>query len=352
MPRLRRACARGMAARRLVSGLLVAASSLEARVSPADGAFSPVIGVLAEPLGEDTPGSYLEAWYVKWVEAQGARVVPLRYDAPAAEVEALLARVNGLLFPGGGVAISEEAPYGSFSSNIFTRALQERMPVWGTCLGFEQLMLYSSGEPAPGPLTSGWASEKIMLPLNLTQQGKVSPLLADWPEDLKRATARENVTWHFHEAGVSTSDFEKSETLSKFWHVLATNVDLRGQEFVSVVEGKDGLPFFGTQFHPEKNANEFEESSEASLPGGDSVHSAAAVEMAARMAQHFVGRARGFLKFGFTREEFWKWSIANWPMQLAGQLKQFAALPPHMQVYYFPPVTVADKVPSESKLLV
>lgn len=39
--------------------------------------------------------------YVKWIEAAGARVVPLYYDAPETEIDAVLQQVNGVIFPGG-----------------------------------------------------------------------------------------------------------------------------------------------------------------------------------------------------------------------------------------------------------
>lgn len=311
--------------------------------------FGPVIGVLTEPLDSDYPGSYLEDWYVRWVESQGARVVPLRYDAPEQEIDALLKRVNGLVFPGGGAAIEPSSKYGSFGLKVFNAAVQDRIPTWGTCLGFEMLMLYSSGLAGEGPLTGGWDAEKLELPLLLTDAGKASALVADWPDELLRAVASNNVTWHFHQSSVAIADFEKNEVLTNFWSLVATNKDRRGMEFVSVAEGKN-LPFFVSQFHPEKNANEFEQPDEGGVPGHDSVHSESAVDMANLFARHFVGRARSFRDFGFTQEEFWNASIRAWPVHNAGQVKGLEDLPTHMQVYYFPPFKATES--SEAEVLV
>ena len=44
--------------------------------------------------------------------------------------------------------------------------------------------------------------------------------------------------------------------MDKFWKVLSINNDEEGLEFISTMEAID-YPFFGTQFHPEKNAFEW-----------------------------------------------------------------------------------------------
>jgi len=304
--------------------------------------FAPVIGVLSQPLNWDTDGSYIEAWYVNWLEAHGARVVPMRYDAPRDETNALMQRVNGVLFPGGGAGINQvSSAYGRFGSSIFHAAWLARMPFWGTCLGFEQAMLYSSGLPWPGPLTKGWDAEELFLPLNLTVDGASTDLntslLADWPADLKHSISERPWTFHMHQRGVSPKAFAESPKLSEAWHVLATSRDRRGQEFISLVQAQEGLPFFASQFHPEKNAHEFEEPENASIDGSLPVHSAGAIEAMGRFGASFVDRARSFRRFGFTKDEFWKWSITKWPMTLAESTKGAEWLPKHMQLFYFPP---------------
>ena len=52
--------------------------------------------------------------------------------------------------------------------------------------------------------------------------------------------------------------------------MLSTNYDLKGREFISMVEGRGGLPMWATQFHPEKNI--FEWSTKDNIPhSGDAV---------------------------------------------------------------------------------
>mmetsp|Transcript_73087 Transcript_73087/g.152578 ORF Transcript_73087/g.152578 Transcript_73087/m.152578 type:complete len:339 (+) Transcript_73087:210-1226(+) len=321
--------------RRCLSALLLAAVCHTSQGLAATPSFSPVIGILAEPIDWEN-GGYLEAWYVKWIEAQGARVAPLRFDAPREKLEWVLSRLNGVLLPGGGTAIKVHSTYGSFSSYIFDYAVKNGMPIWGTCLGFEQLMLYSSGEMWPGPLSSGWKSEQLTLPLTLTEEGKTSSLVSDWPASLLQETSQQNVTWHFHQQGVSIKDFNSRPALGKFWRVISTNVDLRGEEFVSFAEARDGAPIFASQFHPEKNLFEFEE---GPLDGSNGVHSSAGVDMANRLAQHFVERARHFRAFDFLPKECWSATISAWTPTM-----RFPGLPAHMPVYFFPPYSNTSEV--------
>ncbi|PNX98034.1 gamma-glutamyl hydrolase-like protein, partial [Trifolium pratense] len=70
--------------------------------------YQPVIGILSHP-GDGASGrhsnatgaSFIHASYVKFVEAAGARVVPLIYNEPSEMLLKKLELVNGVLFTGG-----------------------------------------------------------------------------------------------------------------------------------------------------------------------------------------------------------------------------------------------------------
>lgn len=58
----------------------------------------PVIGILAQPKWSmDKERTYIAASYVKWVEAAGARVVPIPYNVSHKAAEELLSQINGKL---------------------------------------------------------------------------------------------------------------------------------------------------------------------------------------------------------------------------------------------------------------
>ena len=64
----------------------------------------PIIGVLAQRFVKPFPiknvTSFISASYVKFLEAAGARVVPVGVDLSENEVEKLFSYINGVLLPG------------------------------------------------------------------------------------------------------------------------------------------------------------------------------------------------------------------------------------------------------------
>ena len=75
-----------------------------------------------------------------------------------------------------------------------------------------------------------------------------------------------------------------------FFDMLAWNLDRNGLPFASVMEAKD-VPFFATQFHPEKNAFEWDQSWE-SFNQSYAAHSTAAIEATEYLARFFVQQTR------------------------------------------------------------
>jgi len=117
---------------------IVSTAPLFSNFQPVISNFQPVIGVVTEPTsthGNST--SYIAASYVKWIESAGGRVVPLRYDAPVEETEALMKGLNGLLYPGGGASLDEGSAFYQGARSMWEFALKsneagEHYPVWGT----------------------------------------------------------------------------------------------------------------------------------------------------------------------------------------------------------------------------
>ncbi len=113
----------------------------------------PIVGVMAQPSKDVPEGktSYVAASYVKFVEGSGARVVPVRFDAPLTELEELIGGLNGLIFPGGSASLASDSAYYKALSFMFYKGLQlniagTHFPMWGTCLGFEFLHIVAANE--------------------------------------------------------------------------------------------------------------------------------------------------------------------------------------------------------------
>lgn len=213
----------------------------------------PIIGVLTHPA--DSGFHYLAASYVKWVESAGGRVVPISYNATDSEVQQIVSSVNGLLFPGGGADLHDTG------RALFKYAIEENtvkgnyFPFWATCLGFEWTMQYFSGNDN---ILGGFDAENISLPLLFTPAVSESRLFASASDSLMNifADSTFSVTMNNHQSGVSPAAFNASAQLVGNFSVLSTNVDRKGKVFVSTVEHKT-LPFYASQWHPEKNGFEF-----------------------------------------------------------------------------------------------
>jgi len=282
--------------------------------------YAPVIGITAQPTsGNDQPlleplgNSFIPASYVKWIEAAGGRVVPLVFDMPSNQLNAIMGQLNGLLFPGGAAPInSKSSKYANFSRELYDLAVKREIPLWGTCLGFEQLMVYSSslsaGTGTKGVLSS-FDAEDLFLPLKLTEEAMSSKLLGGASGRVLHALTDTNMTVNLHSSGITPAALEADPNLKKTWRVLATNVDRQGKEFVSLAEGSN-YPIFASQFHPEKNAYEFNQAWD--MPSvGVFVHSATAIEAVQWIVKVFVERARLNTQKFVSEEAFRNISIYN-----------------------------------------
>lgn len=192
-------------------------------------------------------------------EMAGGRVVLVDYDASDAEVDTVFQQTNGVLMIGGGAAVPRSAR--RFYHNMAAvYASGDSYPIWGTCDGFEWLLQIIAADD--GVLKDGFDSENMSLPLNFTSAAKQSRLLADAKGmpiqgtqgklTIFDALATQPLTLNNHHLGVTPADFASNKLLPSAVTVLATNMDKKGREFLSLFEGRGGLPVWATQFHPRR----------------------------------------------------------------------------------------------------
>ncbi|XP_037613077.1 gamma-glutamyl hydrolase-like isoform X2 [Sebastes umbrosus] len=312
----------------------------------------PIIGVLSQdirnPKGNQI--SYIAASYVKTLESAGARVVPVMINQTPEEYKTLFNSINGtftlttlhnsavfmtdtpaetavnlnyngsrILYPGGSASITSSG-YQRAAKVFYDLAIEankrgDYFPVFGTCLGYEQLTVLTSGTD----LLSRTDTNGVPLPLNFTNEAKDSRMFKDVPAELMEELASEPLTANVHEWSLLMSTQNTNEKLKNFYKVLSTNMD--GEtEFVSTVEAYE-YPIYGTQWHPEKNAFEWKQSY---VP-----HSPSAVRTSYYMAEFFVNEARkNFHRFESDKEET-KALIYNYNPVYVGPESVFE------QIYYF-----------------
>lgn len=247
----------------------------------------PIIGVLAqETFGTFAKfgSSYIAASYVKYLESAGARVVPISTNLSEAEYRKLFYSLNGVLFPGGAVNL-ETSQYSKIASLFYDLAIQvndngTHFPIWGTCLGFEELTVITSKKK----LLIATNTRNLSLPLKFTKDAAGSRMFKNFPENLMHALAVEPLTANFHFWSLSVKNFTSNPELKNFYKVLTTNTDNQGVEFISTMEAHR-YPVYGIQWHPEKNPYEWD--LKKNIP-----HSSNAVKVAWYMADFFVNEAR------------------------------------------------------------
>ncbi|KAJ8010674.1 hypothetical protein DPEC_G00077580 [Dallia pectoralis] len=281
----------------------------------------PIIGVLAQEVS--TPKtqnvSYIAASYVKFLEAAGARVVPVMINQTLEEYKKIFNSINGILYPGGGVSIITSG-YANAARIFYKLAIEASLrgdyfPVWGTCLGFQELTYLTTGKW----LLSRTNTQGVALPLVFANGSRESKLFKDFPADVLNSLASEPITENSHKWSLTLKSYNRNADLMKFYKVLTTNSDGK-TEFVSTMEAYD-FPIYGTQWHPEKNAYEWRR---PYIP-----HSPFAVKTTFYMADFFVKEARkNFHKFE-DEEAARRSLIYNYNSVYAGRKSAFE------QLYYF-----------------
>ncbi|KAK1332046.1 hypothetical protein QTO34_007727 [Cnephaeus nilssonii] len=266
--------------------LLCAAVTLRLSAAPAS-TQKPIIGILMQTCNtkemKNLGKYYIAASYVKYLESAGARVVPVRLDLTDEEYVKLFRSINGVLFPGGGVNLKTSG-YARTAKIFYSLATQsfddgDYFPVWGTCLGFEELSYLVSGELLLTPTIT----EGITMPLNFSEGILQSRMFRNFPADLLLSLELEPLTSNFHKWSLSKMNFTKNEKLKAFFNVLTTNTDGK-IEFISTMEGYK-YPVYAVQWHPEKSPYEW------GLFSGIS-HAPNAVKAAFYLAEFFVSEAR------------------------------------------------------------
>lgn len=216
----------------------------------------PIIGIMSQHLysrtfNPDRTNTYIAASYVKFVEASGGRAVPIFVNQTKEYYKKLFDSVNGVLFPGGEADL-ESSGYLDAAKIIFNLAVEANkngthFPLWGTCLGFEALSRLAIDKL----VLRVCQGHDLALPLNFTSDFRRSRMFDELPRALEKALRTEPITYNSHGKCLTPENFT-AFGLDRFFRPTSTNVGPDGVTFISSMEALS-YPFYGVQFHPEKN---------------------------------------------------------------------------------------------------
>jgi len=260
--------------------------------APADPALydRPVIGIVTHPgdgaagrIDNGTSTSYIGASYVKFVEAGGARVIPLIYNEPEERILEKLSLVNGVLFTGGS---EKSGLYFETIKKVFQYVLDKNdagipFPLFAQCLGFELIsMIVSKDNNILESFHASNQASTLQFPNYSSLEGSV---FERFQPDLIKKLSTSCLVMQNHKWGISPKRYRENGALSSFFKILTTSPDENGEVYVSTVEALK-YPITCTQWHPEKAIFDW---GKPMIP-----HSEDAVQVTQNFANYFISQVR------------------------------------------------------------
>lgn len=204
-----------------------------------DGA--PNIGIMTQP----AKGNYhkfgfkslIPASYAEWIEQLGANVIPIPYTLDKDQIKALMYQLNGVLLPGGGTQVFGPSLYEFYRERVYyildvAKELNEEgihFPVWGTCMGYEQIVNWASGFTIwPTVVANYHVPRRVHWNKDLLKNSKFRKYLSD--KDLS-ALENQQISFFNHKFSISKENFEKNEHLKKSLLPIGETYSKEGIDF-------------------------------------------------------------------------------------------------------------------------
>tara|TARA_Y100000996_G_scaffold52386_1_gene35850 strand:+ start:2338 stop:3399 length:1062 start_codon:yes stop_codon:yes gene_type:complete len=221
-----------------------------------------IIGIITVPL---TPNkkyfkvcgdSYIASSHIKWMKKHNVETLIIPYNTD--NLKYYFDRIHALYLPSGGAFAGTQLEYYRACKKLIQMALKANelgyyFPVWGCCMGFQQMLIIADGKDDLNRLLTKFDSyDNYMTNIELTRDGQHSKIINGLDLNTLKNITKKKSTLNNHMLGITPERFEKKYLLSQFYKIVGTSKDRNGKEFVAIIESHH-YPFYGVQWHPERN---------------------------------------------------------------------------------------------------
>tara|TARA_B110000008_G_scaffold268135_1_gene295937 strand:- start:515 stop:1555 length:1041 start_codon:yes stop_codon:yes gene_type:complete len=221
------------------------------------------MGMITVPLTPDKQffqvcgDSYIASSHITWLKRYGVKILPIPWSTK--KFDYYMKRCNGFYFPSGGAFAGTQKEYYNCCKTFLKMSMKQNdmgkyTPIWGGCMGMQQLMIIADGKDDLEKLLQRFDSyENLFSTLEFTDQGLNSKMIRDMTQKQIQKLSKKKCTLNNHKMGITPHKFKMRKKLNKFYKIVSTSVDRKNREYVSTIEAYH-YPFYGVQWHPERSS--------------------------------------------------------------------------------------------------
>ena len=222
-----------------------------------------VLGMITVPLSPDKQffrvcgDSYIASSHLMWLKRYGVKILPIPFTTK--KFDKYMKQINGLYFPSGGAFAGTQKEYYNCCKTFLHLAIKENdrgryTPIWGGCMGMQQLMIIADGKDDLTKLLQRFDSyDNLLSTLEITPEGLNSKLIHDMTQRQIHKLTKRKCTLNNHKMGLSPYKFKAHKNLNRFYKIVSTSVDRKNKSYISTIEARH-YPFYGVQWHPERSS--------------------------------------------------------------------------------------------------